>query len=100
MPRFYFDLREEDGTLVEDEEGMSLPDLAAAEREATRAASEIAQHRLLDGDLHSLSIDVRDHNGDDQLSVTLSLDVKRSSQRRRGRGRTRSGDTGQGAGPP
>src|SRR5215208_1249561 len=62
MPRFYFDLRE-NGTFIEDEEGMSLPDLAAAKYEAAVTAAEIGRDRLPEGGLQSVTIDVRDENG-------------------------------------
>ena len=38
MPRYYFDLRE-DRTVVEDEEGLSLPDIDAAQREVAESAN-------------------------------------------------------------
>ena len=99
MPRYYFDLRE-DRTVVEDEEGLSLPDIDAAQREAAETAAEIGRDRLPKGGLRFVTIDVRDENGDNLLSVTATLEVKRSSQLSNHNGRSRSGDTGQGAGPP
>ena len=41
MPRFHFHQRLSDGDFVEDREGMELPDLDAARREAVMAAREI-----------------------------------------------------------
>ena len=38
MPRFYFDLRDA-GDFLEDDEGLELPDLVAATREALEAAA-------------------------------------------------------------
>jgi hypothetical protein len=96
MPRFYFDLREGE-SFIEDEEGLTLPDLAAAEREARRTATEIADDRQ---DLGSLTIEVRDRNGDNLLSVAMSVEVKRASLRSEDKGQSRSGDNGAGAGPP
>ena len=98
MPRFYFDLRE-DGTVVEDEEGVSLPDLATAEREAAKAVTEIGYDRLPEGGLSSVTIDVRDENGDHILSATVSLEVKHVTKQGP-KGRSKSGDTGEDAGPP
>ena len=98
MPRFYFDLRE-NGTFIEDEEGMSLPDLAAAKYEAAVTAAEIGRDRLPEGGLQSVTIDVRDENGDNLLSVTVSLTVTQSTQQAGGKGRSRSGDTEEGTEP-
>ena len=46
MPLFYFHLRE-NGTVIEDEEGMDLPDVGAAELEAVKSATEIRQRTAL-----------------------------------------------------
>jgi hypothetical protein len=98
MPRFYFDLRE-NGSFIEDEEGALLPDIDAAQAEAERGITEMAHHKLSEDGVRHMTIDVRDDSGEKVLSVTLSLDVKRSSQRSSRKGRSRSGDTGRGAGP-
>src|SRR5215210_9102847 len=98
MPRFYFDLRE-NGTFIEDEEGMSLPDLAAAKYEAAVTAAEIGRDRLPEGALQSVTIDVRDENGDNLLSVTVSLTVAQPAQQSGHKGRSRSHDMGRRAGP-
>ena len=99
MPRFYFDLRE-NGTLIEDEEGMEVADVSAAETEAVKTAVEMARDRLPGSKLSSITIDVRDRNGDHVLTATATLEVKRASRPTRGKGRSRSGDTGEGTGPP
>ena len=99
MPRFYFDLRE-NGNFIEDEAGTVLPDIDAAQQEAERGITEMALHKLSDSGLRHMTIDVRRDNGDAVLSVTLTLNVTRSSQRTSKKRRDKSGDTGQGAGPP
>jgi hypothetical protein len=48
MGRFYFHLRE-DGELIPDEEGIDLPDLSAARREAIAAARELLAEAIKDG---------------------------------------------------
>jgi hypothetical protein len=48
MGRFYFRLRE-DGELIPDEEGIDLPDLSAARREAIAAARELLAEAIKDG---------------------------------------------------
>jgi len=98
MPRYYFDLRE-DGSFVEDEDGLSLPNINAAQREAAETAAEIGRDRLPKGGVQFVTIDVRDENGDNLLSVTATLEVKRSSQQDNREGQSRSGDAGHGAEP-
>src|SRR5215204_4705705 len=63
-------------------------------------AAEIGRDRLPEGGLQSVTVDVRDENGDNLLSVTVSLTVTQSTQQAGGKGRSRSGDTEEGAGPP
>jgi hypothetical protein len=46
MTRYYFDLRDEDG-LVVDDEGMELPDIDAVEKEATHAMMDAAREALV-----------------------------------------------------
>jgi hypothetical protein len=99
MPRFYFDIRES-GTFIEDEDGMLLPDLEAAKRVAAESAAEIGRDRLPQGAIQCVSIDVRNENGDNLLSVTVSLTIEQASPSSSRKRRSRSGDTGQGAGPP
>ena len=48
MARFYFHLRAGD-ELVPDEEGIDLPDLSAARREAIEAARELLAEAIKDG---------------------------------------------------
>ena len=48
MGRFYFHLRT-DGQLMPDEEGVDLPDLSAAQREAIAAARELLAEAIKDG---------------------------------------------------
>ena len=42
MPRYFFDIRDGE-ELIPDEEGMDLPDLEAAFREAVRSLADISQ---------------------------------------------------------
>jgi hypothetical protein len=48
MPRFFFHARQDDG-LVEDPDGIELPDLEAARAEAAHAVPEIVAERLKAG---------------------------------------------------
>jgi hypothetical protein len=42
MPRYYFHIRTAQGALVQDEEGVFLPDIEAASREARLSASSFS----------------------------------------------------------
>jgi hypothetical protein len=77
MPRYYFDVH--DGRiLAEDEQGSELPDLTAAEQEATRAMADLAHDVLRNGSApHEMSISVRDDEGRHVLSVSLIYPVHR-----------------------
>jgi len=47
VPRFHFNIRHESaGTLLRDEEGMLLPDVAAAESEALESAKELVIEQI------------------------------------------------------
>ena len=50
MPRFFFHLCSRSGELIRDEEGLELPDLATATREAARAVNRLARDAELGGD--------------------------------------------------
>ncbi len=79
MPRFYFDFTDQDGLFV-DTEGTDLPDPQAAEREATRALTEMAGDWLPDTNSGRLSIFIRDEADRGVLVVSLTLVVERASE--------------------
>ncbi len=63
MARYYLHIRES-GTLIEDFDGIDLPDLAAARAEALAAAREILAERLLGGDvLNGQTFEIMDDRG-------------------------------------
>ena len=66
MRRYYFDLRDDDA-LVEDEEGIELPDIESVQEEAARSLVDMAKDMVGgNGDSspwHRLVIEVRDDNG-------------------------------------
>lgn len=71
MPRYYFDVRDDDGAFI-DEVGIELPDMAAAIQEARRALADMVRDALRDskGDV---AIAIRDGaDGPVVISVTLS----------------------------
>jgi hypothetical protein len=57
MPRFFFDTREDD-SFIPDDEGIELADLTAAEQEALEAAASIARDKLPAGEARSVTIEV------------------------------------------
>jgi hypothetical protein len=74
MARYYFDWRDNDDFL-EDDEGMDLPDLEAAKVEACRSLIERARDVLPGADRHSLSIEVRDRLRHLVLTIALVLEI-------------------------
>jgi uncharacterized protein DUF6894 len=65
MAHYYFDLRDEDG-LVPDEEGMELSDLQAVQEEAARSLAGFAwdsAQTVKDSQTHQMRIEVRDGIG-------------------------------------
>jgi hypothetical protein len=67
MPRYFFDIRDGE-ELVRDDEGMELPDLEAAFREAARSLADLSPKRSSG----QMAIVVRDGSG------TVVLDTARS----------------------
>jgi hypothetical protein len=76
MARFFFDWRD-DCSLERDEDGLDLPDLAAAKGEAYRSLLERARE-VPPANQHSLSIDVRDDASHMLLSIVLHIEVRPS----------------------
>jgi hypothetical protein len=66
MPRYYFDLCENNDLAV-DEEGVGLPDMQAVQVEAARSLVDMARHAVwtrAENILgHQMSIEVRDDDG-------------------------------------
>ena len=75
MPRFFFDVRQDDG-LTSDVEGEELSSLDAAVREAALAAIHLAKE-LLSISRSTLVIEVRDEQGRKILRATVMLQVER-----------------------
>jgi hypothetical protein len=78
MARFFFDFRDEEGLFI-DSEGTELADHAKAELEATRALAEIARDRLPGSGGASMSLSVRDENGQHILTAWVVFRLERSS---------------------
>ena len=61
MTRYYLDLRDGDGLAI-DEEGLEMPDLAAAREEAAHALADMVHDSITGQNLDQIAIEVRDDN--------------------------------------
>ena len=78
MPHYFFDLRDGDH-FIPDEEGLELSSLGKVQEEAARSLADFARDRVQrshDGVGHSMAIDVRDGDGP-LLQLKFSVDVNR-----------------------
>jgi hypothetical protein len=76
MPLFYFDVRE-GVRFIPDEDGLELPNLDAAEREAAEAAASIGRELLPEGTARSVTVEVRNQHGQRVITTTVTLAVDR-----------------------
>lgn len=74
MPRFFFDIDDGVSSDGRDEAGVELTDAQAARREAIATLVGIAMEVLPNGDHHTFSARVRDANGRQIYTTTLTLD--------------------------
>lgn len=72
MPRYYFDTRDDDKFICDDE-GVELPDVRAAAKEAARSLAELALEVLPSSTSRCLGVDVRD---DQREVLTTELNYK------------------------
>jgi hypothetical protein len=80
MPRFFFDTREDD-SFIPDDEGIELADLTAAEQEALEAAASIARDKLPAGEARSVTIEVWTEDRRRVIAATVMLHVERAQSR-------------------
>jgi hypothetical protein len=81
MPRYFFDFTD-GGFSGRDKFGAKLPDVDAAAREAVWALANISKDVRQHYQDRVLALDVRDHNGETVLNVTLRLEVTWFAARR------------------
>jgi len=62
MKRYYFDIREGDH-LVPDEEGLMMRDIDAVQKEAAQSLADMASDVVSGRTLHRMAIEVRDDTG-------------------------------------
>ena len=77
MPRFYFDIREDDHHHPDDD-GNDLPDIVAAEREAVLAATEILRDKVSRHPVRQVSVEVRNESGQRVATSTVILQSARA----------------------
>jgi hypothetical protein len=78
MRRYFFDLRDGDG-VVPDEEGMELSSLDAVQEEAARALADMPRDEVPltgNGPARHMAIEVRDADGP-VLHASFSFEIKR-----------------------
>lgn len=77
MPRFFFDLKFDGESPTDDEEGLVLPDLEAAQVEASLALTDLSREMVSSGKpTNSLAVIIRDDTGP-VLQATLNYEMKR-----------------------
>jgi hypothetical protein len=77
MPRFHFNVRDED-RVTPDEIGVELENLEAAEREAIRRVTGIGADSLSKDRASEIEVQVKDNEGFLLLTVTVSVVVRRT----------------------
>lgn len=75
MPRYYFDQRDGD-TLISDEEGLEFDGIKAVRDEATRALAGIAKDELPGSVRREIAIEVRDEASRPVLRAALWFEVQ------------------------
>lgn len=73
MPRFYFDVRDQDGVHY-DQDGIELPDIDTARHEAWRALGEMMQEGIADAGKTVVAIDIRNSDGSSVVEVVAASD--------------------------
>jgi hypothetical protein len=74
VPRFYFDIDDGSGPLLDDD-GIDAADLASAKAKAVDALRSMARDVVQASDRHVVAVDVRDESGQVRIRATLTLAV-------------------------
>jgi hypothetical protein len=78
MPRFYFDIRLKNGTVLKDELGLDLPDAETAREEAIAGAAGLREERNGKENYTGCTFEVRDTH---RQWFTLPFDLAPSARR-------------------
>jgi hypothetical protein len=76
MPRFYFDVRDGD-KFIRDDDGLEYPDTETARDEAALALAEMAKDVLPGAAIREIAIEVRDEAKEPLLRAVLRFEVQR-----------------------
>jgi hypothetical protein len=77
MARYYFDIRDEDGT-TPDDEGLELRNLQLVQDEAARSLADMARDAVrMNASNQSMAIQVRDDEGP-VMNVRFSFEIERT----------------------
>jgi hypothetical protein len=79
MPRFYFDIWDNNGP-IRDEEGLDLADVDAAQKEAALSLLDMIKEMRPTTESHSLEVEVLDDKRSSILKATIHFDVTRVDQ--------------------
>lgn len=71
MPRYYFDVKDDEGTFV-DEVGLELASMDAAIKEARRALADMVKDALRERDHDAVAIEIRD-GADGPVVIAVNL---------------------------
>jgi uncharacterized protein DUF6894 len=74
MPRFHFDISEDDH-FIRDDEGQEFTDVGAARKEAVETGASIARDAFIAGSGDHVVINVRDDEAQ-LLKISITLDVE------------------------
>jgi hypothetical protein len=75
MPRFYFDVRDGD-RFIRDEDGLDYSNIEAARDAATVALAEMAKDALPRAERHHIAIEVRDGAKQPLLIAGLTFEIR------------------------
>ena len=75
MPRFYFDVRNGD-RFTQDRDGLDLPDLREARKDASQALAEMVKDAMPDGDHRTMAIEVRGEDKRPLFKVQITFEVE------------------------
>jgi hypothetical protein len=79
MPRYFFDTRDGDNTMIGDE-ALEFQDLEAARQDAAGALAEMAREVLPLSQQRKMVLDVRSETGERVLSLSLTFAVERQTE--------------------
>lgn len=74
MPRFHFDIRDDD-RFTRDDEGKEFADVKAARKEAVETGASIARDVFMSGSADHVVVDVRDDH-DPLIKISITLNVE------------------------